>query len=76
MKIFLNYAYRIAAALVLVFCAAVLSELLPGLKPLDAWMLKNEPVLLAITGGAAAIGVFLLLGSARCCRCSWRAAHR
>ena len=49
--------------LVLVFCAAVLAELLPGLKALDAWMLENEPVLLAITGGTAALGVFLLLGS-------------
>ncbi len=63
MKGFLKLIYSIATALVLVFCAAVLAELLPGLKPLDAWMLENEPMLLAITGGAAAFGVFLLLGS-------------
>lgn len=49
--------------LALVFCAAVLAELLPGMKALDAWMLENEPVLLAITGGTVALGVFLLLGS-------------
>jgi hypothetical protein len=60
---FLKLLYRIAVALVLVFCAAVLAELLPGLKPLDAWMLGNELLLLAITGGTAAFGVFLLLGS-------------
>jgi hypothetical protein len=63
MKDLLKLLYRIALALVLVFCAAVLAELLPGLKPLDAWMLENELLLLAITGGAAAFGVFLLLGS-------------
>lgn len=60
---FLKFVYRIAAVLLLVFCAAVLAELLPGLKPLDAWMLDNELTLLAITGGAAAFGVTLLLGS-------------
>jgi hypothetical protein len=63
MKDFLKFVYRIAVVLLLVFCAAVLAELLPGLKPLDAWMLDNELMLLAITGGAAAFGVFLLLGS-------------
>ena len=63
MKTLLSYVYRIAAALALVFCAAVLAELLPGLKLLDAWIVENEPMLLAITGGAAASGVVLLLGS-------------
>lgn len=63
MKDFWKLLYRIALVLVLVFCAAVLAELLPGLKPLNAWMLENQPMLLAITGGAAAFGVFLLLGS-------------
>lgn len=63
MRNFLKLVYRIAAALVLVFCAAVLAELLPGLKALDARMLENEVMLLVITGGTAGLGVFLLLGS-------------
>lgn len=63
MRDFLKLLYRIAVALVLVFCAAVLAELLPGLKPLDTWMLENELMLLVITGGTAGLGVLLLLGS-------------
>ena len=63
MKNLLKLLYRIAVALVLVFCAAILAELLPGLKPLDGWMLENEPMLLVVTGGAAGFGVCLLIGS-------------
>ena len=63
MKSALKLLYQIATVLVLVFCAAVVAELLPGLKPLNVWMLANEPMLLAITGAAAGFGVFLLLGS-------------
>ena len=63
MKSVLQCLHQIATVLVLVFCAAVVAELLPGLKPLNVWMLANEPMLLAITGAAAGFGVFLLLGS-------------
>ena len=63
MKSVLKWLHQIATVLVRVFCAAVVAELLPGLKPLNVWMLANEPMLLAITGAAAGLGVFLLLGS-------------
>ena len=63
MKNFFRMAFGVAVVLLLVFCAAVLVELLPGLKMLDTWMQANLPVLFAITGGAAGFGVFLLLGS-------------
>ena len=63
MKNFLRTAIQVAVVLLLVFCAAVLVELLPGLKALDAWMQANEVVLLVTAGGAAGVGLFLLLGS-------------
>ena len=63
MKNFLRMAVRVAVVLLLVFCAAVVVELVPALQSLDRWMLANGRMLLAITGSVAGLGVFLLLGS-------------
>jgi hypothetical protein len=63
MKNFLRIAVRVAMVLLLVFCAAVVVELVPALQTLDRWMLANGPMLVAIMGSVAGLGVFLLLGS-------------
>ncbi len=54
---------RILVALVVVFCAAVLAELVPGMARLGGWLAENRTAMLALTGGAAALGVLVLLAS-------------
>lgn len=45
------------------FAAAAIGELFPVLKELEAWMGEERMSLLFATGGAAALGVFLLVGA-------------
>lgn len=46
------------------FVAGVVGELFPALKALESWMAQERAPLLYATGGAALLGVFLLVGAA------------
>lgn len=55
--------WRVLVALLVVFCAAVVAELVPGMARLGGWLGENRTAMLGLTGGATGLGVLVLLGS-------------
>jgi hypothetical protein len=58
-----GWVVRIALVLAAIAVAGVIGELAPPLKELDSWMTDQRLPLMYITGTAAALGVFLLIGA-------------
>jgi hypothetical protein len=57
-------ALRTAGNLLLVLLVIAIGEALPPLKALERWMWLERPVLLAVTGLSALLGIFGLVGGA------------
>ena len=63
MRALLGRLRAVAVALLLVFVAAVLAELIPGRVRFEAWIHRNETRLLVVHGAAAFAGLLFLIGS-------------
>lgn len=57
-----RWVIRIAVVLAAIFVAGVIGELVPALKELDAWMGERQAQLMYATGGAAFLGLFVMIG--------------
>jgi uncharacterized protein DUF3592 len=57
-----RWVIRIALVLAAIFVAGVIGELTPPLKALEAWMTDQRLQLMYATGGAAVLGLFVMLG--------------
>ena len=63
MRALLGRLRAVAVALLLVFVAAVLAELIPGGARFEAWIHRNEARLLVVHGASVFAGLLFLLGS-------------
>lgn len=58
-----RWVVSIVLVLAAIFVAGVIGELVPALKQLELWMAGQRTPLLYATGGAALLGLFLMLGA-------------